>query len=93
MDHFESKKFIYLCYEKVVDGVPLKEFIRDIPCEKELDYREIVLQIAQVIDHLHSGGITIRNLTFESFLIKSIEGEASIPMLTNLKYATILGPG
>ena len=42
MDYFESKQFIYLCYEKIVNGIPLSEYLNQIKPENELEYRDII---------------------------------------------------
>jgi hypothetical protein len=43
MDHFESKKYFYICYEKVENAVPLKSHIDENTKPKnELEYRDLV---------------------------------------------------
>lgn len=96
-DFFETQDCFYFVYE-LHSTLTLRSFIISVSWTiEEKHIRDFALKIAQTIEFLHESGITIKNLSIDSFLMSATTTEGSLdnamPRLLRLNKAIVQGYG
>ena len=96
LDHFESKKSFYACYEQF-SSTTLHDFIinkRKNSYLRETDVKEMARKIGEAIEYLHDNGIILRNLQADGIVMSEDANckEFNYPKILRLNKAQIINP-
>ena len=93
-DYFESKDKFYLCLE-LHQNRSLYDYVQNNEID-ERKARELAIKIAKALEHLHSNGILLRNLSADGILmagdpLEKKEYPNLIPRIAKLNKARVMG--